>query len=881
MTCHLFLLFFNDVMLVTAAASASARVMGKGAGVYRRCSLVVTKSLLLQQCQQSRQLVHQHQQQRMITMASSYSQSLFRGQKSAFARLATVGKGATATAAAAKTTTTAAATATATLAATALLRRTFTTKTFATSSSTFTPLMLPHQPSRLLTILGRGRGSGGGGNQGKALVFRRNNSNRGSSGGVSTKDAAATKVKSVGSNGKSVKKPSPTALHAEEVTDVQILRGMRTHLWPANQPALKARVVGAVGLLLGAKVLNVQVPFFFKQAVDILGGTAPLDLSNPVVALFTSAGALLVGYGVARGGAALFNEARNAVFAKVAQSSIRRVARRCFAHLHAMDLEFHLGRQTGALSRAIDRGTRAINFVLTAMVFNVVPTIIEVSMVTGILTWNYGPGFAAVTLSCLSVYTVFTLGITQWRTKFRQQMNRADNDGGSKALDSLLNYETVKYFNAEEHEADRYDASLAKYEEAALKTTSSLALLNFGQNAIFSVSLTAIMLMAAEGIQSGALTVGDLVLVNGLLFQLSLPLNFLGSVYREIRQSLIDMNTLFNLLSLNAAVSDKPGAVPLVLPVQPLLAPSRHRLHPEPEAEAAAAAAAATNSNTSSSSSTAAAAHSTSCVDPLIEFRNVDFAFPSGNKVFEGLSFSVNTGQKVAIVGPSGSGKSTILRLLYRFYDPQTGSVSVAGTDVRNVTLDSLRSQVAVVPQDCVLFNDTLRYNIGYGRLGCSEDDINAAAAAAELDRVVARLPDGYDSPVGERGLKLSGGEKQRVAIARALLKGSPIVFYDEATSALDSITESHILGAMNRVVEDRTSIFIAHRLSTITDADQIFVLGGTAPGVGARIVERGTHNELLANKGGVYAGMWEHQTQTTTTDTLAKEESEVLSYDK
>ncbi|XP_024138827.1 ATP-binding cassette sub-family B member 7, mitochondrial [Oryzias melastigma] len=596
----------------------------------------------------------------------------------------------------------------------------------------------------------------------------------------------------------------------KEVNSAKILSAMLSYVWPKDRPDLRARVAVSLGLLAGAKLTNVMVPFMFKYAVDELNQMSGhmLNLNDAPSTVATMATAVLIGYGVSRACSALFNELRNTVFGKVAQSSIRRIAKNVFLHLHNLDLGFHLSRQTGALSKAIDRGTRGISFVLSALVFNLGPTVFEMGLVSAILYYKCGGQFAAVALGTLSAYTIFTILVTQWRTRFRIEMNKADNEAGNAAIDSLLNYETVKYFNNEKYEAQRYDGFLKQYESSSLKTTSTLAMLNFGQSAIFSVGLTAIMLLASKGIAAGNMTVGDLVMVNGLLFQLSLPLNFLGTVYRETRQALIDMNTLFTLLNVDTKIKEKDLAPPLAITPQ----------------------------------------------DATIRFEDVYFEYLEGQKVLNGVSFEVPAGKKVAIVGGSGSGKSTIVRLLFRFYEPQQGNIYIAGQNIRDVSLESLRKALGVVPQDAVLFHNNIFYNLQYGNINATPEEVYQVARLAGLHDAILRMPHGYDTQVGERGLKLSGGEKQRVAIARAILKNPPILLYDEATSSLDSITEENILSSMKEMVKDRTSVFIAHRLSTIVDADEILVLKQ------GKVAERGTHQTLLATPGSLYAELWNAQ---------------------
>ncbi|XP_059049906.1 iron-sulfur clusters transporter ABCB7, mitochondrial [Achroia grisella] len=602
---------------------------------------------------------------------------------------------------------------------------------------------------------------------------------------------------------------------AKPVTGADMVRGMLEYVWPRDNSMIRNRVMLSLSLLFGAKVMNVSVPFLFKYAVDEVNqiattptGDVLLGMATVPQALGTTAFSLLLGYGIARGTAAGFNELRNAVFAKVAQHSIRRLACNVFTHLHNLDLSFHLGRQTGALSKTIDRGSRAINFVLSAMVFNIVPTIFELSLVSTILGLKGGLAFAGLAFGCVGVYAAFTLAITQWRTKFRVFMNRAENEAGNKAIDSLINYETVKYFNNEKYELEKYDTSLKKYEEASLKTASSLALLNFGQHAIFSGGLSIIMIMAANEIAKGNMSVGDLVMVNGLLFQLSIPLGFLGSVYREVRQALIDMQTMFTLMTVQSRIKEVDKAPPLLV-----------------------------DTKTAS-----------------IEFRDVSFKYINGKPIFNNLTLNIPAGKKIGIVGGSGSGKSTLVRLLFRFFEPQSGQIFINGQNIKDLDLASLRKAIAIVPQDCVLFHDTIFHNLHYGDLNRLPEDVYKASKMAELHESVTTWPKGYETQVGERGLKLSGGEKQRVAIARAILKDSPIIVFDEATSSLDSLTEHAILQALKAATIGRTSICIAHRLSTVADADEILVLENGS------ISEKGNHRDLITNPSSLYYRLWEKQ---------------------
>eukprot|EP00158_Paraphelidium_tribonemae_P003929 Partr_v1_DN26475_c0_g1_i1_m23557 putative ATP-binding cassette, subfamily B (MDR TAP), member len=607
-------------------------------------------------------------------------------------------------------------------------------------------------------------------------------------------------------------------------SDWKIIRHLTRYIWPRDDPSTKARVVGSLGLLFAGKVLNIQVPMLFKDIVDSLNTVPAVETSFLGVA-----GALIIGYGAARLGSSAFSEFKNVVFARVSQSAMRKVARNIFQHLHTLDLNWHLSKQTGGISRAIDRGTMGISFLLSSIVFHIAPTILEIGLVCSILGHNYGAPFVVVTLSSMVVYTGLTFAVTSWRSRFRREMNAADNEAATRVIDSLVNYEAVKYFNNERYESDKYDAALKKYESAALKTASSLALLNVGQNAVFSLSLAGVMWLASEGVVSGAFTVGDLVMINGLIFQLSLPLNFLGSVYRELRQSLIDMNTLFGLQQV------KPSILPLV---------DARKFSIDQVGPTA----------------------------PFIEFKNVSFRYRDARPIIEDVSFTLNRGEKLAIVGPSGCGKSTILKLIFRFFETDAGTIKVGGHDLRKTDLDSFRREVGVVPQDTVLFNDTIYHNIAYGNIKASRAQVEAAASRAQLAELINSLPDGYETVVGERGLKLSGGEKQRVAIARIFLKNPHLVLFDEPTSALDTTTEHLILDELHHLSgsDDKTSIIVAHRLSTVMDADRILVLGAKGINVPnstqspdfdwtGRVVETGTHNELIA-RDGLYAEMWRRQ---------------------
>jgi ATP-binding cassette subfamily B protein len=592
--------------------------------------------------------------------------------------------------------------------------------------------------------------------------------------------------------------------------DLRSLVKLAPYLWPKGEPGLRGRVAAAIAFLIAAKLVNVYVPILYKKAVDAL--SAPEVLVLPV--------ALVLGYGLARMGAQAFTELREAIFSRVEQHAVRLVGLSTFRHLHRLSLRFHLERQTGGMSRAIERGIRGVEFLLSFMLFNLVPTLFEILLVCGVLWHFYEARFAAATFVTIVVYVVYTTMVTDWRVKFRREMNERDSEANTKAIDSLLNYETVKYFANEEHEAQRFDRALRAYERAAVKSQTTLSLLNVGQGFIISVGLVLMMLMAGQGVVAGTMTVGDFVLVNTYLLQLYMPLNFLGMVYRNIKQSLTDLEKMFQLLGVRPEIEDPPGAPPLGVPRGEIV------------------------------------------------FEDVHFRYDERRPILKGVSFRVPPGRTLAIVGPSGSGKSTIARLLFRFYDIERGAIRIDGQDIREVTQDSLRRAIGVVPQDTVLFNDTIRYNIAYGRPGAADGEVEEAARLARIDEFVRRLPDGYATPVGERGLKLSGGEKQRVAIARVILKAPRILVFDEATSALDTKTERAIQTSLDEVSVDRTTLVIAHRLSTVVDADEILVLDD------GEVRERGNHAELLA-RGGAYAEMWRRQQEADARAAALAEVSE------
>lgn len=583
-------------------------------------------------------------------------------------------------------------------------------------------------------------------------------------------------------------------------SDLRTVRRLLPYLWPRGETELRVRVVVALLFLAAGKTATVIVPLLYKQAVDILSADKAAAIAVPV--------GLLLAYGLTRFLQAAFVELQDLTFSKVAERAVRRIGLRTFRNLHQLSLRFHLDRQTGGLNRLIERGTRGIEVLLRLVLFRAGPSLLEMGFVAAILWGMFDWRYAAVTVATIGGYIAYTMLVTEWRLKFRRVMNMTDADANTKAVDSLLNYETVKYFGNERHESTRYDAALQAYEAASLKSKTSLTLLNLGQGAIIGVGLVVLMVMAGQGVTSGALTVGDFVLVNTYLLQLALPLNFLGVVYREIKQSLTDMETMFDLMDSTPEVRDAPDAKPLEIG------------------------------------------------DGRVEFDDVRFGYGPDREVLRGISFAVGGGRMVALVGASGAGKSTISRLLFRFYDVTGGAVRIDGQDVRAVTQESLRAAIGVVPQDTVLFNDTIFYNIAYGRPSASRQEVEAAARMAAIHDFVSGLPQGYDTMVGERGLKLSGGEKQRVAIARTILKNPAILIFDEATSALDTHTEREIQASLRTVAADRTTLVIAHRLSTVIDADEILVLAG------GRVVERGRHGELLAH-GGLYADMWHKQRET------------------
>src|SRR5450432_2192044 len=609
----------------------------------------------------------------------------------------------------------------------------------------------------------------------------------------------------------------------EQATLIGTLVHLWPYIWPGDRVDLKMRVVWSVLLLLVAKFATLSVPFTFKWAIDALtwADTAPVQASNWPLWLIASPLIMTLSYGAIRVLMAVLTQWRDGIFARVAMHAVRKLAYLTFVHMHELSLRFHLERKTGGLTRVLERGRLGIEVIVRMVILQLVPTVVEVTLLMGVLLWQFDWRYVLATMITVVVFMYYTYIATEWRIEIRRKMNESDTDANTKAIDSLLNYETVKYFSAEQREATRYDRSMEGYERASVKTYTSLAVLNTGQAIIFTAGLTAIMLMCAIAVRNGSKTVGDFVLVNAMMIQLYQPLNFMGMVYREIKQAVIDIEKMFGVLSRNPEIKDSPGATPLIV----------------------------SSGN--------------------VRFDDVRFSYDPERPILKGLSFEVPAGKTVAIVGPSGAGKSTISRLLFRLYDISGGKILIDGQDIRNVTQTSLRASIGMVPQDTVLFNDTVRYNIRYGRWDATDAQVEEAAGLAQIDAFIRAAPKGYDTEVGERGLKLSGGEKQRVAIARTILKGPPILVLDEATSALDTFTEREIQAALERVSKGRTTLIIAHRLSTVVHADEILVLD---KGI---IVERGAHDPLLA-KGGVYAALWSRQREVDAAqETLRRAEIE------
>jgi ABC-type transport system involved in Fe-S cluster assembly fused permease/ATPase subunit len=602
-------------------------------------------------------------------------------------------------------------------------------------------------------------------------------------------------------------RPAPSvASEYASLGDTSLIRTFKhlwPYIWPHDRADLRTRIFLAVVLLLAAKFVTIAIPYSFKWATDALTGEQAKDVGLP--ALVAGPIALTLLYGVLRVLMAFLTQLRDGLFAAVAMNAVRRLANDVFIHMHQLSLRFHLERKTGGLTRILERGREAIETIVRLVMLTGMPTLVEFVLILGVFLFQFDWRYAVVTAAMLVAYLVYTTIATNWRIKIRRSMNESDIDANVKAIDSLLNYETVKYFNAEAREAARYDKSMERYERLSVQTYTSLAVLNAGQAVIFTLGLTAVMVMCVAGIRNGTNTIGDFVLINAMMIQLYQPLNFMGMFYREVKQAVIDIERMFGVLAHQPEIKDKPGALPLAV------------------------------------------------TDGHVRFDDVWFSYDPVRPILRGVTFDVPPGRTVAIVGPSGAGKSTISRLIFRFYEPQTGTISIDGQNIRDVTQDSLRAQIGMVPQDTVLFNDSIGYNIRYGRWEAGEDDIKDAARMAQIDNFLGIVPGGYNAQVGERGLKLSGGEKQRVAIARTMLKAPPILVLDEATSALDTFTEREIQAALDRISKGRTTIVIAHRLSTVVDADEILVLDkGT-------IVERGNHQSLL-EAGGVYAAMWNRQ---------------------
>lgn len=596
---------------------------------------------------------------------------------------------------------------------------------------------------------------------------------------------------------------SPKTVSADSGETFKTLRNLWPYMWPSERPDLRMRVVWATFYLVISKLVLILVPYFFKWVTNALNGQ--LDAADYIPLFLTGAVMLVLAYNAAKIIQAGLNQLRDALFASVGQHAVRQLAYKTFVHMHQLSLRFHLERRTGGLSRVIERGTKGIETIVRFTILNTLPTVLEFALTAVIFAFAYGFSYLLVVAATVVAYTWFTIKASDWRINIRREMNDSDTDANTKAIDSLLNFETVKYFGNETMEAKRFDASMARYEDAATKTWTSLGWLNFGQAVIFGVGMAIVMVMSAREVQAGTQSLGDFVFINAMLMQLSIPLNFIGFIYREIRQGLTDIEQMFDLLDVQQEVQDKPTAAPL------------------------------------------------SVDKGAIRFNDVHFAYDANRPILKGVSFEVPAGKTVAIVGPSGAGKSTISRLLFRFYDVQSGSVTIDGQDVREVTQESLRKVIGMVPQDTVLFNDTIAYNIRYGRTDASDQDVEKAAEMAQISQFIKHLPEGYQAMVGERGLKLSGGEKQRVAIARTILKAPPILILDEATSALDTATEQEIQSALDIVSRGRTTLVIAHRLSTVISADEIIVLKD------GLIAERGTHRDLLLQDG-LYASMWSRQ---------------------
>ncbi len=602
------------------------------------------------------------------------------------------------------------------------------------------------------------------------------------------------------------KKKPAAGISGERGTLFSTLVHLWPYIWPSDRPDLKLRVLGAMVLLLFAKLATIAVPFTYKWATDALVGqpSAPVAAS-PWAWVIAIPIAMTIAYGGMRLLMALLTQVRDGIFARVAMHAVRRLAILTFQHMHQLSLRFHLERKTGGLTRMLERGRTGIEVIVRMVILQLIPTILEVGLIVAVLLFQFDWRYVLIILATIVLYMGFTYSATEWRINIRRRMNESDTDANTKAVDSLLNYETVKYFVAEERETRRYDRSMARYEDASIKTYTSLAVLNAGQAAIFTLGLAAAMVLCVLGVQSGTHTVGDFVMINAMMIQLYQPLNFMGMVYREIKQAVIDIEMMFGILSRDPEIKDRPAAKPLAV------------------------------------------------TNGAIRFEGVSFAYEPERAILKDLSFEVPAGKTIAVVGPSGAGKSTISRLLFRFYDVTGGRILIDGQDIRDVTQTSLRAAIGMVPQDTVLFNDTIRYNIRYGRWEASDEEVEQAARMAQIDGFIRMAPKGYDTEVGERGLKLSGGEKQRVAIARTILKGPPILLLDEATSALDSHTEKDIQDALDRMSKNRTTLVIAHRLSTIVAADEIIVIDDGS------IVERGTHQALLA-RAGLYASMWNRQ---------------------